>query len=409
MIPILSVRMPNGTVIDIPALVGRRGVSITDIKRTSGDGSPGSTDTYTIALSDGGTHDFQVYHGKDGSGSGDMLAAVYDPRGKRQDIFAYVESLIPTLESLGAEASGSAAKALTDAKSYTDTKIADLINSAPTTLDTLGEIATAMEENADVVDALDAAVGSKAAAADLTGHTGNKSNPHGVTAEQVGALPLSGGTINGELTVNSSLRVVSDQPVEIGRYLDFHTGKDDASDYSGRMILNPDTGNVEWSNAVDGNKSGFVVTTGNLKDAIRAAGIELGVDNGATFVLAAQSIQTTRDETTVTATYTLPIDFTASYIHLNMPSYAGAIKKVDGDGASAEACTYTFDQVSDLPLYNGSYVNIGANVTNINGTTALTFKVALSDNIITLTATVSGYGNRMQGALSVEFSGKAFV
>ena len=43
-----------------------------------------------------------------------------------------------------------------------DSKIADLINGAPTTLDTLGEIATAMAENADVVAALDAAIGSKA-------------------------------------------------------------------------------------------------------------------------------------------------------------------------------------------------------------------------------------------------------
>ena len=52
--------------------------------------------------------------------------------------------------------------ALSSAKSYTDTKISNLINGAPTTLDTLGEIATAMEENADVVDALEAAIGTKA-------------------------------------------------------------------------------------------------------------------------------------------------------------------------------------------------------------------------------------------------------
>lgn len=44
---------------------------------------------------------------------------------------------------------------------YTNTEISKLINSAPTTLDTLGEIATAMEENADVVQALDNAIGQK--------------------------------------------------------------------------------------------------------------------------------------------------------------------------------------------------------------------------------------------------------
>lgn len=105
---------------------------------------------------------------------------------------------------VGADESGAANTALTNAKSYTDTKISDLINSAPTTLDTLGEIATAMENNADVVEALEDAIGTKATASDLTAHTGNTSNPHGVTKSQVGlgsvvntgdsATPVSGGT-----------------------------------------------------------------------------------------------------------------------------------------------------------------------------------------------------------------------
>lgn len=85
------------------------------------------------------------------------------------------------------ETRGAANTALESAKSYTDTKISDLINSAPTTLDTLGEIATAMSENEDVVKALEEAVGVKANATDVTNHINNKSNPHGVTAAQVGA------------------------------------------------------------------------------------------------------------------------------------------------------------------------------------------------------------------------------
>ena len=76
--------------------------------------------------------------------------------------------------------------ALSDAKSYTDTKIADLINGAPTTLDTLGEIAAAMSDNQSVVEALNSAIGSKANATDLTAHTDNTSNPHNVTKSQVG-------------------------------------------------------------------------------------------------------------------------------------------------------------------------------------------------------------------------------
>lgn len=44
----------------------------------------------------------------------------------------------------------------------------------------------------------------KANAADLTAHINNKSNPHGVTAGQTGALPLSGGTMTGSLKAMSS-------------------------------------------------------------------------------------------------------------------------------------------------------------------------------------------------------------
>lgn len=96
-----------------------------------------------------------------------------------------------------------AEEALTSAKGYTDTKIADLINGAPATLDTLGEISQAMSDNKGVVDALDEAIGTKATVSDLTAHTGNTSNPHSVTKAQVGLGNVenkSSATIRSELT-----------------------------------------------------------------------------------------------------------------------------------------------------------------------------------------------------------------
>ena len=45
--------------------------------------------------------------------------------------------------------------------SYVDERVAALVNSAPETLDTLGELATAFNENKEVVDALDAAITTK--------------------------------------------------------------------------------------------------------------------------------------------------------------------------------------------------------------------------------------------------------
>ncbi len=50
---------------------------------------------------------------------------------------------------------------------YTDQKIANLINGAPSTLDTLKEVADAIEKNKSVADALDAAIGTKASQAEL--------------------------------------------------------------------------------------------------------------------------------------------------------------------------------------------------------------------------------------------------
>lgn len=90
--------------------------------------------------------------------------------------FADLTDKPTTLEGYGitdAETKGAANTALTSAQEYTNQKIADLINGAPTTMDTLGEISTAMAENATVVEALEAAIGSKANAADLTAHTGD--------------------------------------------------------------------------------------------------------------------------------------------------------------------------------------------------------------------------------------------
>lgn len=78
-----------------------------------------------------------------------------------------------TATEVGADPTGSSAKALTDAKSYADKKVADLVNGAPGTMDTLKEVSDALDANKDVVDALNAAIGNKANKSDLTAHTGN--------------------------------------------------------------------------------------------------------------------------------------------------------------------------------------------------------------------------------------------
>ena len=72
------------------------------------------------------------------------------------------------------DAKGAAANALTSANAYTDSKIDALVgDGASTTLDTIGEISSAIEDNQDAIDLLNAAIGTKANATNLTSHTNN--------------------------------------------------------------------------------------------------------------------------------------------------------------------------------------------------------------------------------------------
>lgn len=66
-----SVIGPQG----IQGEVGPTGASVDRIERTSGTGAPGTTDTYTVYLTDGQTGGtFRVYNGSNGTGSGDFMA-----------------------------------------------------------------------------------------------------------------------------------------------------------------------------------------------------------------------------------------------------------------------------------------------------------------------------------------------
>ena len=75
---------------------------------------------------------------------------------------------------------------------YVDNKIAELVNSAPETLDTLGELAQAIKDNDSVVEALNSAIGNKANQSDLdTTNTNVAQN-----ASNIGALSNNKADIN---------------------------------------------------------------------------------------------------------------------------------------------------------------------------------------------------------------------
>ena len=92
----LNLVLPKGDTggIGDPGPKGETGNGIASILLKSGNHAPGTTDTYEITFTDGTTFDFLVYNGADGAGSGDMKASVYDPQGKAQDIFAYIDNAV---------------------------------------------------------------------------------------------------------------------------------------------------------------------------------------------------------------------------------------------------------------------------------------------------------------------------
>ena len=83
-------------------------------------------------------------------------------------------------------------------KKYVDEKVAALVDSAPETLDTLKEVATAIQENETVVEALNSAIGTKANTAEVVNLTddqtinGNKTFTGKVVADELEAVSDSG-------------------------------------------------------------------------------------------------------------------------------------------------------------------------------------------------------------------------
>lgn len=128
----------------------------------------------------------------------------------KEDITA-IESKVTKLETV---VSG---KASTD---YVDTKVADLVNSAPETLDTLGEVAQAIAENESVVEALNSAIGSKANQEDLTALDGKVET----LEDKVTQLEESGGS-GGTDSSKNFIYLTGTEENPINLYTDLELGK----------------------------------------------------------------------------------------------------------------------------------------------------------------------------------------
>ena len=95
----LVITLDTQQAFDVGRVKGDPGSSVVRSERISGNGSPGTTDVWALYNQDDeqvGT--YTVYNGMDGTGAGDMTKDVYDPTGKNQDIFAYVDQKVASLK-----------------------------------------------------------------------------------------------------------------------------------------------------------------------------------------------------------------------------------------------------------------------------------------------------------------------
>lgn len=167
------------------------------------------------------------------------------------------------------DASGAAENALTSANAYTDSKIDALVgDGASTTLDTIGEISSAIEDNQDAIDLLNSAIGNKVNVSDFTSHSSNKSNPHNVTLAQLG-VTATANELNHVDGVISSIQTQLDGKASSG-----HTHNYAGSSSAGGVATSANklstarnislTGDVTGSTSFDG--SGNVSITATIAD-----------------------------------------------------------------------------------------------------------------------------------------------
>lgn len=127
---------------------GATGNGISGIALKSGNHAPGTSDVYTITLTDGTTFDFEVYNGANGTGAGDMLASVYDPQGKHQDIFKYVDDAIGEIPTPDVSAQ-------IKAHNESETAHPDIRNAIPTKTSQLDNDSGYLTQHQDISGKLD--------------------------------------------------------------------------------------------------------------------------------------------------------------------------------------------------------------------------------------------------------------
>ena len=269
--------------------------------------------------------------------------------------------------------------ALSSAKSYTDTSISNLINGAPTTLDTLGEIATAMEENEDVVAALNDAIGSKV---DKVSGKGLSTNDYTTTEKNKLAGIASGAEVNQNAFSN----------VIVGSTTIAADGKTDTITLvaGNNITITPDATNDKITiTATDTTYTlgsfGVTATAAELNklDGVTATTTELNYVDGVTSSIQTQLNGKASSSHTHSAATTSADGFMSSADKTKL-NYGGVpIVTTSGDGS---AYTVTVDGITELKV--GAKITIIPHVAsaayaptlNVNGLGAKAIRMPVSYN-----------------------------
>lgn len=321
------------------------------------------------------------------------------------------------IESLQGQLTSSTA----EAKSYTDTKIAALVNGAPETMDTLKEVSDALEANDSVVEALNSAIGNKASQSDLSSHTGN-TTVHITAAERTNWNAAEKNQNAFSNVAVGSTTIAADSATDT---LTLAAGSN--------ITLTPDaSGDKVTIAATDTVTTVTTSGTGNAITALSASGGKITATKGSTFLTAHPSITTSTDTTstatpahggTVTMVDSVTRDSNGHVTKVNtktvtLPSDNNTDTKVTNTLATTtkayvtgttSATTNTGTQVFDTGVYLGTTAGelVATKFTGaLSGNAATATKLAASKTVrtnlaSTSTASFDGSGNITPGVTGI--------
>lgn len=265
--------------------------------------------------------------------------------------------------AVASDVDGKIAENLTTAKSYTDSEIAALIDSAPETRDTLAELAKAIQDNETVVDALNSAIGNKA---DKT--------------ELVKYLPLTGGIVSGEVTAESG--------VLFGNYKVVSSGKA-GSDF--QIVHTID--NSEILSYV--NETQMTVGDSNVRLELHGYGDRPYYNNASSVtkqLALIDDIPSSLNQLTEDSTHRLVTDAEKSRWNAKLDSFTETDPTVPAWAKNATKPEYDYSEIKNTPdipegvvLYSTTGQNTDGAMTQKATTDALELKATTSDIIDAVT------------------------